>query len=128
MGLVCEDIGSRLELTHYKRCYKDPAEKKKRDLEWEEYLRTAFKTEPTGQRYLRTVLLRLKFESNSTAGLLIGAAGLLFITGVSRYLTMGVSAGMVAFAVYLGWCEVAKTVPLLADIRRNLLREIRVVQ
>jgi hypothetical protein len=72
-------------------------------------------------------VLRLKFECNSAPALIIGAIGVLFMTGVAASLRFGLSGVMVAFAIYLGLLEVPKTVCLLADVRRMLLKDIRVI-
>jgi hypothetical protein len=127
-GQVCEDVGSDLEVRHCERCYPDENEREKREQEWWAYLRTAFQAEPVGQRYLRTLVLRLKFECNAPSGLVLGAFGLFFIADVSRYLTIGIAVIMLLFAYYLGWIEAPKTVRVLADVRRELLKHIRIVQ
>jgi hypothetical protein len=124
-GLVCEDFGSRIELNHYERCYRQ--EQPLRDQEWNDYLRTAFKTEPIGQQYLRTLVLRLKFEANTTLGLISAALGLMCLIDVSICLRLLMAGGMLGFAFYLGRFELSKTVCLLAETRRNLLNEIRIV-
>ncbi len=72
-------------------------------------------------------MLRLKFECNAAPGLVLGAIGSFFITDVSRFLTLGMALVMIAFAYYLGCFEVPKTVSVLANVRRELLKEIRVI-
>jgi hypothetical protein len=57
-GFVLEDVGSRIEKRAWLPLQGDANE----EGIWWEYLRTAFIHEPVGQRYLRTIVLRLKFE------------------------------------------------------------------
>ena len=68
--------------------------------EWYSYLRLAFRVEPVGQRYLRTLVLRLKFELNASLALVIAGCGLPFthIQFISPYL---LGAVMLAVACYL---------------------------
>lgn len=81
-GLLLEDIGARVESKIF-----DPLLKKKTGFaghseEWNRYLRLAFKTEPVGQRYLRSIMLRFKFETGAGFALLLAGVG--FSTPESR--------------------------------------------
>ena len=74
VGLVIEDVGSRWEsrLDHKLNASTNGAF----DATWLAYLRLAFQTEPTGRRYLRALVMRLKFELSAFIALLISAPGL----------------------------------------------------
>ena len=60
-GLIAEDLGARIEQHFDKRLEKDPIYQN-HYREWFDYLRIAFDKEPVGHHYLRTIVLRLKFE------------------------------------------------------------------
>src|SRR5688572_22339624 len=60
-GLVCEDIGARLE------SWLDAKAGADHEVVWYSYLRQALRIEPVGHRYLRTLVLRLKFELGCSA-------------------------------------------------------------
>ena len=79
-GLLVEDTGSRFESQWLdKRLVKQPGFSHHDD-EWDQYLRLTFTIEPVGQRYLRTILLRFKFEVGTAVALLLSSPGL-FWTG-----------------------------------------------
>src|ERR1700733_7814336 len=68
-GLLVEDIGSRIESRFLdKRLGTQPGFSTHSD-EWNQYLRLVFKAEPVGQRYLRAILLRFKFELGTAIAL-----------------------------------------------------------
>jgi hypothetical protein len=70
MGLLCEDLGSHIEEQFdRKRDHKDATHK----ANWHDYWRVAYRLEPIGHHYLRTVLLRLKFELGSCVACVIAA-------------------------------------------------------
>jgi len=60
-GLTAEDFGSGIE-RHFDELTRRTAGHEKHLDEWFAYLRLAFDKEPVGHRYLRTLVLRLKFE------------------------------------------------------------------
>jgi hypothetical protein len=75
-GLLVEDIGSRIESRWFdKKLVKQP-DFSRHDDEWDQYLRLTFSIEPVGQRYLRTILLRFKFEMGIAVALLLSGSGL----------------------------------------------------
>ena len=80
-GLTLEDLGARLEgLFDDWLCEVKGYERHKED--WHDYLRLAFDKEPIGHRYLRSLVLRLKFELGMTFALVCFAVGGFFIEGV----------------------------------------------
>lgn len=74
IGIMLENLGSRIEVYIY-----DTWQKKEHtnymDV-WYAYLTIAFEKEPVGQRYLRNILFRMKFEVSMACALLIMAGGL----------------------------------------------------
>lgn len=124
-GLVCEDFGAHVE-TKFDEM-RDEKDKKHLD-NWFLYLRTAFKADPIGRRYLRTLVLRLKFELGVGFGALSAALGILWLWHLglngSSAVTGEVLCGLSAFyGFYEGW----STHDALAINRENLLGEIRIV-
>jgi hypothetical protein len=124
LGLVCEDLGSRWEV----RCFnKQPeADRETQNSQWYAYLRTAFKTEPVGKRYLSSLVLRLKFDLNTPPALLIFAIGLLCSKTPGPWIIGGCAAAL-AVAWWLACVEVPETVKLTARVRAELLKSIRIV-
>src|SRR5688572_26274529 len=77
LGMIIENIGSRIEVY-----YIGERQKKKYGNDylqtWSKYLQLSFENEPIGQRYLRTILFRMKFELSFAIALLIGGVSLIF--------------------------------------------------
>jgi hypothetical protein len=124
-GLFVEDIGSRIE----SRCFdkwlgKRPAFSSHAE-EWNRYLRLAFKIGPVGQRYLRTILLRFKFELGTAIALLSSGLGLLLTT-----LPFGTAltwlAVLATLAAYLLLVEARSSHELLSEIRHEILQGVLV--
>jgi len=72
-GIMIENIGSRIEVYYY-----DWRQKKRHvdyELIWEQYLQLSYENEPIGQRYLRNILFRMKFELSTAIALLIMVIG-----------------------------------------------------
>jgi hypothetical protein len=86
VGLLLEDIGSVIEANVW-----DALLESEYEIEaiWAKYLILAFDKEPIGQRYLRTVLLRLKFELGCAVAFLAFLIGMAWLN--------------VAFPV-ISWC------------------------
>jgi len=124
-GLVLEDLGAHVE-TEFD-WIRDNQDNKYID-NWYAYLRTAFKADPIGRRYVRTLVLRLKFELGVGFGMLSAAGGILWLWRI------GLGGGPVAvgeilcalFAFY-GFYEGWSTHNTLGINRANLLEEIRIV-
>ena len=118
MGLLVEDIGSRIE----SRCF-DKHLRKARVLtapeEWGRYLRLTFSTEPVGQRCLRTILLRFKFEVGTAVALLLSSPGL-FLTGLTFRWALFWFSLCVALAAWL-LLEARCSHQLLSEVRHEIL-------
>jgi hypothetical protein len=125
VGLVLEDMGARVESWMDSR--RDEQSGKQFD-NWYAYLRTAFKADPIGRRYLRTLVLRLKFELGTAFAMLSAGCGLLWLWHMGLNGTVVVVSELLCtvFAV-LGFLEAWSTHDTLARNRANLLEEIRIV-
>ena len=90
---------------------------------WYLYLRLAFEPEPIGQRYLRKVLMHLKFELNIAVGIILFYIGYLIIyfttslTNKNLVITSSVSLVLVTYLIF----EVDRTSKMLATIREKIL-------
>ena len=120
-GFVLEDLGSRLGIWWDDRL-------KRRDPEfgptWDKYLTLAFSPEPVGQRYIRGLLLRMKFETHFALALLISLAGWLWLESIHTHWTF---VGLVLFVIghvilsaYLLF-EAHSAVPVLHNVRAQLV-------
>jgi hypothetical protein len=80
-GLVLENFGSRLE----ELCDRQLNKNDDHGATWNAYLGLTLKDEIVGQRYLRTLLLRMKFELAMVPALICGVAGLLWLDRVKPF-------------------------------------------
>ncbi len=75
MGIILENFGSRIEVLFYDKRHS----KKKSDYYdiWKKFLLISYEdSEPIGQRYLRNILFRMKFELSTGVGLIFMTLGL----------------------------------------------------
>lgn len=124
-GMILEDMGTRLESALDSRRERQTGTHL---ANWNAYLRTAFSTDLIGRRYIRTLVLRLKFEFGTAFAMLIAGMGTLWLwsMGLSCKLAI-VSLGLcVVFALWL-FFEGSCTHELLAKNHANLLEDIRIV-
>jgi hypothetical protein len=120
-GFVLEDVGTRVEVRWDESLSSE--RKDHRDI-WNQYLLLAFKEEPIGQRYLRTVLLRMKFELHFAIGLLLSWPVWLWLQ-IDRPYWSGWGFAMYslitfALAGYLIY-EARTSARVLGDVRRELV-------
>lgn len=120
VGLVTEDLGARLEQHFDVQLTKQPGYEQ-HGQEWFEYLRLAFEREPVGHRYLRSLVLRLKFELGmAVASVPFSLAALCL--HANWYWRSGVAAaGICALALF--FLEAKSTNRALSDLRRELLKK-----
>jgi len=117
LGMFLEDLGSRFESRHFDKLL-DSATGGKHSENWQKYLRTAFKLEPVGARYIRNILLRMKFELGMALALVLVAFGVfsttldLWISGV-----LAISACALACLLY----DEARTSHRVLSTTRELL-------
>ena len=124
-GMVLEDLGTRIE----KRMDKKRESKTGQHFaNWFAYLRTAFVVNPIGRGYIRTLVLRLKFELGSGFAMVFAAGGILWLwwQGLSCSLSLTTIFVCGVFAFWL-FFEARSTHKTLAENHANLLRDIRIV-
>jgi hypothetical protein len=122
-GLVLENWGSRLE-TLWDRLLNKTGEH--RDT-WNDYLGLRLKDEIVGQRYLRTLVLRMKFELAMVPGLLCGVAGCLWLDRVQRFWPFRerwLWLGGAIIIVYFVW-ESFDSAKVIGATRRIVVRAAR---
>jgi hypothetical protein len=118
-GLVTEDVGARFEDFFDKQLKKKPGFERHHE-EWFEYLRIAFDKEPVGHRYLKKLVLRLKFELGMTVAAVPFAGGALCLQAPWAWRIGIFGFALIAFAFF---CSEAKSSnKLLSELRRELLK------
>lgn len=120
-GLMVEDIGSRIESRYFDKRIASKSEFCRHSDEWCDYLRLAFKIEPVGQRYLRTIVLRFKFELGTAVALVSSAFGL-FLTRLAFHTALMWFACLIAISFYLLLVEARSSHRLLSRIRHEILK------
>ena len=126
IGLLIENVGSTIESQIFDRWRESREGWENHELEWYSYLRRAYRVEPVGHRYMRTLVLHLKFELAIGVSLLLFASGL-FITNLSRSECWWTMTGCGLAAVYLIWFEALRSHFALSRLRQELLRTIDIV-
>jgi hypothetical protein len=120
-GLLVEDCGSRIESRWFDRRLEKNPKFSTHEEEWNQYLRLAFKIEPVGQRYLRTIFMRFKFELGTAVALLSSAVGL-FFTNLTRCHAIFWSAVCLVVAGYVLIIEAHSSHRLLSEVRHEILK------
>lgn len=82
IGLVLEDVGSRIEYRWDKRLNKRHADHL---VTWDKYLQLKMRDEIVGQRYLRTLLVRLKFELAMVPAWLAFGIGIIWLNTLTAF-------------------------------------------
>lgn len=119
-GLVTEDLGAHLE-NFFDKQLKKKAGYERHHEEWFEYLRIAFDKEPVGHRYLKKLVLRLKFELGMTVASVAFAGGALYLQALWRWRIGIFCFALIAFAFF--WSEAKSSNKLLSELRRELLKK-----
>lgn len=119
-GLTTEDLGARLEERFDKWLKKKPGYEQHRE-EWYAYLRIAFEKEPVGHRYLKTLVLRLKFELGMAIASMVSAGGALYLQmpWLPRLMIAGIALLAFVFFAYEAKCSNQT----LSELRRELLKK-----
>lgn len=124
-GLIIEDFGSLFEVQVLDRRLKKKDNRYMED--WYRYLRLAFQEEPIGHRYLRSLTLRLKFELNFGASLIVFWLGVMWLENVKSFLSARAfwwTTVSIALAVaYLLW-ESYNSSTNLGKVRREILKGV----
>jgi hypothetical protein len=122
LGFILEDVGTELEMIFDVWLVRG----KHPDLHvvWFEYLALKFNQEPVGQRYLRSLVLRLKFELSAGVSLLLSFPGIVWLS--VRKDLFAPCALMVLGLVFIGiaaylFHQSYKGAAALANVRRVLV-------
>jgi hypothetical protein len=125
-GLVFEDAGARWESMLDHRA--DIRTDKLHSRQWFDYLRSAFVADPIGRRYLRSLVLRLKFELGVAFSMTSAGCGLVWLAFLGLNCRVFLACGMIcALFVVWGLTEAGQTHQVLGCTRAELLKEIRIV-
>ena len=119
-GLIAEEFGARIEMS-FDRALSKNVKYESHFEEWFAYLRLAFDKEPVGHRYLRSLVLRLKFELGmivSTVPFWLGTLTLC-VPCFWRCLMMVLSAILAAYLLFEARCSNET----LSELRREMLRK-----
>ncbi|WP_158944220.1 hypothetical protein [Granulicella sp. S190] len=120
VGLITEDWGARLERYLDDRLTQQAGYERHTE-EWFDYLRIAFEREPVGHRYLRTLVLRLKFELGMAIASILFAFGGLYLRADYSWRIGAFVIGM--FFVRVFYAEAQASTKALSDLRRELLKK-----
>lgn len=118
-GEVLEDLGARLEVFYDEYLSRKPAYRSHTE-DWFRYLSLQFEIEPVGHRYLRTLVLRLKFELSMSIALLITVIQIVVFRlrwPISLNVTLSVLGGYLLY-------ESMATHRALSNLRRELLNRL----
>ncbi len=124
-GLVFEDAGSHLESWLDARADAVDGVHIKN---WHDYLRTAFCADPIGRRYIRTLVLKLKFEVGIAFAMAGAGLGVLRLGwfGLDNSTVLSAIAVCSLFFVW-GLYEACQTHRALGITRAQLLKEVRII-
>ena len=119
-GLTTEDLGARLEHYFDQHLKKKPGYERHYE-EWFDYLRIAFEKEPVGHRYLKTLVLRLKFELGMAIASLFSATGALLLQ-TPWFWRCAICGGALLSCLFFAH-EAKSSNKTLSELRRELLRK-----
>lgn len=118
LGLVLEDIGAQIEQRLYKRlCKRDSKFSIGKD--WYPYLKISFSEEPVGQRYLRTLVMRLKFELGCVPAALFAILGVCLLRP-TWCMKIGTIMLLAVFGAYMLF-EASESIEQTALVRLTLV-------
>jgi hypothetical protein len=127
-GLIIENFGSFIEVHVYDNLNqnKDDADFKDYDAIWRKYLQLSYEFEPIGQRYIRNILMRMKFELSMGVSMIIFNIGLfclssyvkMFDTCFSKLITLLIP---ILLSIYLIVVEGYKSSKVLTVTRKLLV-------
>lgn len=123
LGLLVEDLGSQIENFFDKRLEKKTGT---HIANWYSYLRHAFEAVPVGEVYLRTLVIRLKFELDTSVAAVLAAIGTFFLAtpgSVGVWLPLA----LIVLAAYL-FFEAWTTCTVLSRLRGELIKGVTVVK
>lgn len=123
LGLIIEDIGSELEASDDEQLESKSFEKRLHMNEWYDYLANREVQETAGHRYLRSLVLRLKFELHLYIAAWVGSAGLAgcCIRGLLPPFITIVCIVLITQMAFFLRSEAVFTNDLLSRLRKELL-------
>ena len=126
-GMVLEDFGARWEVRLDRRA--DTRTDNEHTKNWWRYLQTAFKSDPIGRRYARTLVLRLKFELGTAFAMISAGLGLIWLAALGLNWSAVVLIGLLCLSS-IAWSltEATETHKVLSKTRAALLAGIHVVE
>lgn len=123
-GMLMEDFGSRIEICLW-RLFSGNEE---RDKDWEMYLQLKTKDEIIGQRYLKTVHMRLKFELSLIPALVVFGIGANWYNhcfgNVAQDHMTWASIVLAVLVIYLVY-ESNSSIVVLANTRKHVIAGCR---
>lgn len=124
-GLIIEDVGSEIEARLLDRFQEN---RQQHEDDWFAYLCIAFVSEPVGHRYLRTIVLKLKYELHMAIGFLLFMLGLWWVNYCESFLTcsslLGISLVLLLVCSYLLW-ESYSSARVLGRVRHKILEGVK---
>ena len=81
IGMVLEDIGSRIEVSFGKQVSKNESDYMDN---WDKYLRTHFEKRPVGEEYISSVVMRMKFELSFSVALILMEIGIVLLNYINK--------------------------------------------
>ncbi len=128
-GLILENVGARIESKLWDARLSKTNERHTE--EWNEYLQQKVNPEIVGQRYLQTIVMRLKFELAMGPALLVMLVGMIWLNHLYEFWPC---SGLLAFAgftvvlsgylLYESYCSCQ----VLAKTRRQIVKATRTDQ
>ena len=123
-GLLCEDLGSEIEVRWLDRKMKNRDAKFQE--RWDKYLQLVLEDSRVGKKYLKSVLLRFKFELAMIPAVITLTIGLTWLNAIYIYLAwrnfIFVALFFLVLVVFL-CCEANQGVVVLDNTRKQLLEK-----
>ena len=126
VGIILENFGSHIEVYYYDKRQKKLHGDSYMDI-WKKYLKISYSHEPIGQRYIRNILFRMKFELSMGVALSFMSAGLL-IYNLNNQIFENQCLNLflvyilpIGIAVYLIFFEGWSSSKILESTRRSLV-------
>jgi hypothetical protein len=120
-GMVLEDVGTWLERQTFD-ARRNKLTNNEHESNWWLYLRMAWPNEPVGARYMRTVLLRMKFELGIATGCVIAAIGVFTLDlALTKIALLSITIALLLLSALL-YREAMFSHKVLSDTRAELLK------
>lgn len=129
-GMILENLGSLFESRLIDRILKSNVTYSDLMDVWDKYLQIDFgQSEPVGQRYLRNILMRLKFELSFGIALFPATIGLISLNHNQKIFEWTCFNCLLFYilpfliALYLLFCEALQSAKILANTRKLLVEK-----